>query len=276
MYGKIFSSLYQGTLRGNAHGILVFTNLIASCDKCGIADRHWRAIAEEVGLSVDEVKAAIAYLESPDEESRSREHDGRRLVRIAPDRAWGWEIVNYAKYRDMRDEEDRRAYMREYMRTRRQVPDEPPVNTPLTPVNNVSCVNSGKLPLAKADAEAEVDAEVDTHAKSAHATEADDQHDIAGQPSSAQPIDDAQRWGYVRAEPWAKALIASDCKIGPQKWPAWKALIDKHGLDRVVSVAKTIPADVRWSDRTEMALEKSGGQAPIAQSIQHRIRTIKT
>ena len=103
-----------------------------------------------------------------------------------------------------------------------------------------------------------------------------DEHDIAAPADSTPPAADPDRWIYVRAALWAKSLVKAGCKIGPQNWPAWKALIDKHGLDRVVSVAKTIPADVRWSDRTEMALEKSGGQAPIAQAIQHRIRTIKT
>lgn len=107
MYGKIFASLYQGTLRGNAHAILVFTNLIACADRHGQVDKHWRAVADEVGLSVDQVRAAIAFLESPDEESRSREHDGARLVRLSDDRGWGWQIVNYRKYRDIRNEEDR-------------------------------------------------------------------------------------------------------------------------------------------------------------------------
>ncbi len=112
MYAKLFASLYQGTLRGQPHEILVFTNLMAHADKEGHVDKHFRAIADEVGLSVDQVKAALVTLESPDEESRSREEGGRRLLRTHPDRSWGWMIVNYSKYRAIRSEEDRREQNR--------------------------------------------------------------------------------------------------------------------------------------------------------------------
>lgn len=108
MYCKLFASLYQGTLRGKSHEILVFTNMLAHADSEGCVDKHFRAIADEVGLTVDEVKAAIAQLESPDPESRSPENEGRRIVRINDHRAWGWQLVNYAKYREIRNDADRR------------------------------------------------------------------------------------------------------------------------------------------------------------------------
>lgn len=113
MYVKLFTSLYQGTLRGNSHGILVFTNLLAHTDKAGIVDIHPRAIADEVGITVDQVNAALLELESPDPESRSPEHDGRRIIRLDEHRAWGWLVVNFLKYRAIRDEEDRREQNRE-------------------------------------------------------------------------------------------------------------------------------------------------------------------
>jgi len=112
MYCKLFASLYQGTLRGRSHEILVFTNLLANADAAGFVDKHFRAIAEEVGLSQDEVKAAIQVLESPDLESRSPEASGARLVKMDSHRAWGWRIVNYIKYRQIRSEEDRREQNR--------------------------------------------------------------------------------------------------------------------------------------------------------------------
>lgn len=108
MYCKLFASLYQGTLRGKPHEILVFTNMLAHADVEGCVDKHFRAIADEVGLSVDEVKAAIACLEGPDDESRSPEMEGRRIVRVNDSRAWGWRVVNYGKYRAIKNDEDRR------------------------------------------------------------------------------------------------------------------------------------------------------------------------
>lgn len=51
-------------------------------------------------------------LESPDDESRSPEEQGRRIVRLDEHRAWGWCVVNYCKYRAIRDEDDRREQNR--------------------------------------------------------------------------------------------------------------------------------------------------------------------
>ncbi len=112
MYAKLFTSIYQGTLRGNSHGLLVFTNLLAHADMEGRVDIHPRAIAEEVGLTVEEVKQALLVLESTDDESRSPEEQGRRIVRLDEHRAWGWIVVNYVKYRSIRNEDDRREQNR--------------------------------------------------------------------------------------------------------------------------------------------------------------------
>jgi hypothetical protein len=112
MYAKLFASLYQGTLRGCSDEILVFTNLLAHADISGIVDKHWKAIAEETGLSRERVEAAILRLEAPDTESRSPENEGRRIIRMDEHRAWGWQIVNHGKYRAIRSEDDRREQNR--------------------------------------------------------------------------------------------------------------------------------------------------------------------
>lgn len=107
MYAKLFASLYQGTLRGKPDEILVFTNLLAHTTREGVVDKHFRAIAEETGLTIEAVKAAIEVLESPDPESRSPEEGGARIVRIDEHRVWGWRVVNHGKYRAIKNEEDR-------------------------------------------------------------------------------------------------------------------------------------------------------------------------
>ncbi len=112
MYAKLFASIYQGTLRGNTHGLVVFTNLLAHADLSGCVDIHPMAISDEVGLTLAEVQAALLSLESPDAESRSPEEDGRRIVRLNEHRSWGWRIVNHGKYRSIRNEEDRREQNR--------------------------------------------------------------------------------------------------------------------------------------------------------------------
>ena len=163
MYCKLFASLYQGTLRGHSDEILVFTNLLAHCDRAGYIDKHFRAIADEVGISVDRVKQAILNLEAPDDESRSKEESGSRLIRMDDHRVWGWQVVNYAKYRAIRNEEDRREQTRAAVARHRAkkksnatVTD---VNVCKPSVNNVSHVSHGKPRKAHAEAEAEAEAE---------------------------------------------------------------------------------------------------------------------
>lgn len=78
----------------------------------GVVDKHWKAIADETGLSRERVELAVKTLEAPDPESRSSEMDGARLVRLDDHRAWGWQIVNYGKYRAIRSEDDRREQNR--------------------------------------------------------------------------------------------------------------------------------------------------------------------
>jgi len=129
VYAKLFTSIYQGTLRGKSHALLVFTNLLAHADSSGEVDIHPKAIAEEVGLCVEQVRDALDMLESPDEESRSPEMEGRRIVRLDEHRAWGWRIVNYLKYRAIRNEEDRKEQNRaaqERWRTKNRVSQDKP------------------------------------------------------------------------------------------------------------------------------------------------------
>lgn len=112
MYCKLFTSLYQGTLRGRSDEILVFTNLLAHCDRLGVSDIHPKSISEEVGLPLERVQVALDSLEGIDPESRSPENEGRRISRLDEHRAWGWNVTNYAKYRAIKNEDDRREQNR--------------------------------------------------------------------------------------------------------------------------------------------------------------------
>lgn len=153
LYAKLFTSIYQGTLRGKSHGLLVFTNLLAHADQWGVVDIHPRAIAEEVGLTRDEVQAAIDELEAPDIESRSPDEGGRRIIRMDDHRAWGWQIVNYIKYRSIRNEDDRREQNRIAQATWRSKQ----AGKQSKPASAV--VSHGKLQSAHTEAEADTEEE---------------------------------------------------------------------------------------------------------------------
>lgn len=157
MYCKVLASLYQGTLRGRPNEILVFINLLAHADCSGTVDKHFKAIADETGLGVEEVKAAVQVLESPDPESRSPEQGGARLIRLDEHRVWGWQIVNYVKYRAIRNTEDRREQNR-LAQARFRQQSKPPsarVSQPQPPSAELS---PGHVQSAHAEAEAEAEA----------------------------------------------------------------------------------------------------------------------
>ena len=125
MYGKIFASLFHGSMRGQSDLQLVFINMIATCDEEGIVDKIPRAIADETGLPMERVNAAILELESPDAMSRSPGNEGRRIERVSDERSWGWRILNYSHYREIGNKTQRREYNRKYMREYRK-PDGTP------------------------------------------------------------------------------------------------------------------------------------------------------
>lgn len=121
MYGKLFAQMYDGTLgtRGPWQALVAFQQLIILADKYGQVDMTADAVARRTTIPVDIITVGIAALELPDPDSRSPDEDGRRIVKIDPERSWGWRIVNYDHYRKIRSEEERREYHRKYMRDRR-------------------------------------------------------------------------------------------------------------------------------------------------------------
>jgi hypothetical protein len=115
MYAKVFSSLWDGSMRGQSDKQLVFIYLLAHADADGVAEIIQGKIADDTGLREDEVFAALSELMSPDPASRTDGSDGRRLEPLDA-RGWGWSIVNYQHYRGLRDDETRRQQTREAVR----------------------------------------------------------------------------------------------------------------------------------------------------------------
>ena len=118
MFDKRLTALYQGALRGDAHGILVFSSLLSHCDKTGSADIHPKVIANDTGLSVDDVWTTLHRLQQPDAQARHTAEGGRNIVLLDENRAWGWKVVDFEFYSGAKDA-SRREYHREYWRATR-------------------------------------------------------------------------------------------------------------------------------------------------------------
>lgn len=121
MYGKVFASMYDGTLatRGPWQALVTFQQFIVLKNRAGIVDMTAEAISRRTTIPLEIINIGIAALEQEDSESRSAELNGRRIVRLDPNRAWGWQVVNHDKYNKIKSEEDRREYMAKYMADKR-------------------------------------------------------------------------------------------------------------------------------------------------------------
>ena len=119
MYAKVFYQIFESSIAEDYIVRHVFMDLLVLADDEGVIDKTDTAISRITNVPVDIVRMAILRLCQPDLESRSSQEDGRRLTLIDSHRKWGWRIVNYAKYRAIRDEEARRISNRSYKREQR-------------------------------------------------------------------------------------------------------------------------------------------------------------
>ena len=121
MYAKIFAQMYDGTLATNGpwQALVTFQQLLVLADQDGVVDMTIPAIVRRTTVPEEIIRPGIEALMLPDPESRTPTEDGRRIVPLSPGRAWGWRIVNYVKYRQIKRETDRRDYHREYWHKRK-------------------------------------------------------------------------------------------------------------------------------------------------------------
>ncbi len=144
-FTKLVSSLPESTVWCEPYATrIVWVTMLAMADRHG---RVWGSVpglARRSGVTLEECEAALHTFLSPDKHSRTPDNEGRRVAAING----GWLLLNYAKYRAMRDGEGRKQYMREYMANRRNE---------LTSKQEQLTVGHGKPPLAQAEAEAEAE-----------------------------------------------------------------------------------------------------------------------
>ena len=160
MFVKLFSSLLDSTMWTQPpHVLRLWITVLLLADKDGYFDMPVPALARRAGVTYQECQEALAILEGPDPESRSKDEEGRRIIREADDGPT-WKIVNYIRYRQLRHAEDRRAYNRERQREYRKhlmQKNAEGVAVCSTMSHDVAQCSTGVPPCTHAEAEAEVD-----------------------------------------------------------------------------------------------------------------------
>ena len=119
VFAKIFSQIFDSSISADYVVRHIFMDLLVLADRDGVIDMTLDAISRRTNVPQEAVAHAISELSKPDRASRCHVEDGRRLVPIDSHRDWGWQIVNYEHYRNIRDEEARRTYFRDKQREHR-------------------------------------------------------------------------------------------------------------------------------------------------------------
>jgi len=149
MYAKLFSRIVHSSLMEEpVEARYCFIMLIAIADQHGDVIGTDTAIARSINIPIEAFTRSIAILMEPDPGSNSKDHEGRRV--IASENGRGYFVVNYKAYRSIKSDDEKRAYMREYMRKRRNPPA----------VNDVTSVKICKprvVNVTHAEAEAEAE-----------------------------------------------------------------------------------------------------------------------
>jgi hypothetical protein len=96
-----FTKLDSGILRSSVMAeppeiFKVWIAFLAACESDGVARVSPIFISTICHLPKKDVYKAIEVLSSPDEDSRSEEEEGRRIIKVTG----GYRIVNYLKYRE--------------------------------------------------------------------------------------------------------------------------------------------------------------------------------
>jgi len=146
-FTKLFNSIITSSIWSEDDKTrLMWITMLASADAHGHVTGSIPGMAAMARMSLSEAEQSIEALCAPDPYSRSKKHEGKRLIEADG----GWLIVNYAKYRQNRDPEKRREQNREAKRRQR----EKEKKTDCQP--DVS-QNQPKSAQAEAEAEAEAD-----------------------------------------------------------------------------------------------------------------------
>ena len=116
MYGKSFESKYEGSMVGAGVYVFAVWDYCITKNRSGIVELNPKLLAfvldgdtDGSKRSAEHIESAIEYLTRPDPESRSKEDEGRRLVKEG---AFQYRMVNWAAYDGLKSLAEQREYNR--------------------------------------------------------------------------------------------------------------------------------------------------------------------
>lgn len=177
-FTKLFASIVTSSLWCEDHVTLrVWVAMLATCNASGVVDGSVPGFASLCRVSVPELESVLERLLGPDEYSRTPDHEGRRIEAIPG----GWQILNYAAYRErgQKGTGSRAEYMRDWRARQAAV--------------NVGTRDTRDVTSATCDTEAEAEAEADIAAAATTAV-TDSENTPAAAAARAAELSRAVEW----------------------------------------------------------------------------------
>jgi hypothetical protein len=209
--------------------------MLAMANKNGFVFASIPGLANRARVDIESAREAIQKFQQPDPDSRTKDFEGRRIEEVDG----GWRLLNYAKHRAIRDEEERREYMKNLMRKKRSV-------------SNVSRSNPS---LSQAEAEAEAEAEAVKSKPSSRSASTDSLFEKAYEQYPRHVGKDAAK------KAWPKAIARSESEdFLYQRVMTYAAVCERTGKEK-----QFIPHMATWLNRgsfmddpTEWAVQANG------------------
>lgn len=170
MFGKFFASTFTGSMVGAGPEMFAVWGYVVANTVGSQVELNPRHLASLIGMTPDAVAKCIERLCEPDPHSRSKKHNGRRLIREGE---FAYFVPNHEAYRAVRDEHDRR----EYNRVKKAESRARLAKRVKMPVN--ASIRESTMS-AQAEAEAEAEAEKETSNTSAAHNEREDFNHLMG------------------------------------------------------------------------------------------------
>jgi hypothetical protein len=155
VYAKLFSQILDSTVWREAdHVLRVWLTFLLVCDKEGFVRMSIPGLADRAKVSLQLCEAALQRLEAPDPYSQSKEEDGARIIRIGENGEPLWQIVNYERYRAMKDADHERERWKEKkarQRARKRAncpPRVPPLSPHVHPIVDADALKNKDMSLS--------------------------------------------------------------------------------------------------------------------------------
>jgi hypothetical protein len=163
MFVKLFTQILDSSIADDRRLRHFFTDFLLCADMRGFVIMTKSAISRRIGATLEEVEWGIAELQKPDPRSKTPDSQGARIEAL-DGAGYGWHIINFEAYRDLKSADDMREKTKERVRRFReakklQTGDVTQCNASVTPCNAGNTIQRKKQKQKQMQSEKQIERE---------------------------------------------------------------------------------------------------------------------